>query len=297
MMKSLRGVSIALFALLTLAPVCLAADEPTPTPAADTTQATTPATTPETPAPAPVVAPTPAPAAAAPTPPPDAPKYGIPGQGSLGGSIGLSRFHADADYTHTRDGGGTGRDLWSTRDAAMRFAFASSIRYTWSNRMRWQVSPGFVWTGYKENSRAPFKTAYFPNDSLKDEYLTLVMPITAQVQLLHRTRTWLWHVGAGGGAYRVTVEQGRHVVQDPVTKRLHRGFYPGATAEIGAERFLKSLQSVSLEFTATSHLVFAERDEQFPSGFNSNIWSSEVRFGANYYFDPSANRKPRTALP
>lgn len=269
MMKSLRGVSIALFALLTVAPACLAADEPTPGAAAGTPAAE-----------------------ASTTPPADPPRFGIPGQGSLGGGLGLSRFMADGDYTHTRDGRGTGRDVWATRDAAMRFAFAANLRYTMSRRLRWQVSPGFLWTGYKENSRAPFKTAYFPNDSLKDGYLALVMPATAQVQLLQRTKNWLFHEGVGGGAYRVWLQQNRRVVKDPVSRRLHKGFYPGFSAEFGAERFLRAMPSVSLEFSAASHLVFAGRDEQFPSGYNSNVWTAEARFGANYYFNPRAQRKP-----
>jgi len=287
MMKSLGGVSIALFALLTGVPVCHA-DDATPAASADSS-ATIAA--PETP---------PAPVAPAPTkpskPPREEPKFGIPGQGSLGGGAGFSRFLADADYTMARDGGGTGRDLWGTRDAAMRFAFAANIRYTMSKHWRWQVSPGFLWTGYQDNSKAPFRTAYFPADSLKNEYLTLVLPISVQLQMLQRTHGWLIHEGVGGGAYRVWIEQNRHVVKDPVSRRLHRGFYPGVSGEIGAEHFLKALQSVSLEFTAASHLVFAERDEQFPLGFNSNVWTSELRFGANYYFTPNP-KKQRPALP
>jgi len=153
------------------------------------------------------------------------------------------------------------------------------------------VSPGFLWTGYKDHAKAPFETDYFPGDSLKGRYLTLMMPVQAQLQLLQHTKGWLFHEGVGGGVYRVWIEQDRHVVKDPISKRLHTGFYPGVTAEIGGERFLKSLSSVSLEWSAASHLVFAGRDEQFPSGFNSNVWTSELRFGANYWFTPGAPKK------
>ena len=273
MMKRVRGVSIALFALLTVVLVY--------------------------------------PAAAAKQKAPKAPKvakvrhekvkaapdsvrsraFALPGRASLGGSAGLSRFLADADYVKQRDGGGTGRDLWGTRDAAMRFAFAAHLRYALSNHLRWQVSPGFLWTGYKDHAKAPFETDYFPGDSLKGRYLTLVMPVQAQIQLMQRTGGWLFHEGVGGGVYRVWVEQDRHVVKDPITKRLHTGFYPGVTAEIGGERFLKSLTTVSLEWSIASHLVFAERDEQFPSGFNSNVWTAEARFGANFWFTPGAPKK------
>ncbi len=268
MMKSLRGVSIALFALLTAVSACLPSGALAQSSGSGAASSA------------------------------DGPKFGNPGQASFGGSAGLSRFLGDGDYTHARDGGGSGRDLWGTRDAAMRFGFAAHLRYTMSKHWRWQVSPGFTWAGYKKNSPAPFKTAYFPNDSLKDEYLTLVMPVSAQLQWLQRGKNWLFHEGVGGGVYRVWVQQDRHVVKDPLSRRLHRGFYPGVSAEFGAERFLKAMPSVSLEFVAASHLVFAERDEQFPLGFNSNVWTSEIRFGANYHFSPlTAKKKPATILP
>lgn len=271
MMKRVRGVSIALFALLTVVLVCPAdaAKKPPKPPKMPKVHAEK------------VKAPSEAKSSA----------FALPGRASLGGSGGLSRFLADADYVKSRDGGGTGRDLWGTRDAAMRFAFAAHLRYAWSNRFRWQVSPGFLWTGYKDHAKAPFATDYFPGDSLKGKYLTLVMPVQAQIQMLQRTKGWLLHEGVGGGLYRVWVEQDRHLVKDPVTKRLHTGFYPGLTAEIGGERFLKSMPAVSLEWSAASHLVFAERDEQFPSGFNSNVWTAEARFGANYWFNPGVPKK------
>lgn len=279
MMKSLRGVSIALFALLTVVPACLAADE-TPAAAPADSSAAPPAAAPAAPAPA---------ATARPAKP--EPKFGIPGQASLGGGAGFSRFLADGDYTQARDGGGTGRDLFGTRDAAMRFAFAGKLRYTMSRHWRWQLSPGFLWTGYQRNSRAPFRTAYFPEDSLKDNYLALLMPVSLEIQFLHRGSNWLFHEGVGGGVYRLWIEQNRHVIKDPQSLRLHTGFYPGLTGEIGAEHFLKTLSAVSLEFTLASHLVFAERDEQFPLGYNSNVWTSELRFGANYYFTPNPPKK------
>lgn len=256
MMKSVRGVSIALIALLTAASACFAADPPA-TGAPSTTGSL----------------------------------WGQPGQASLGGGMGLSRFMADADYTSSRDGGGKGRDLWGTRDAAMRFAFAANLRYTASKHTRWQVSPGFLWAGYKDNARSPFRTDYFPTDSLKGKWLTLVMPASFQFQFLQRGQKWLFHEGVGPGVYRVWVEQDRHVVKDPATKRLHRGFYPGATAEFGMERFTRVLPAVSIEVSAASHYVFAERDEQFPSGFNSNLWTVEARIGANYHFNPRVQKK------
>jgi hypothetical protein len=310
MMKCARGLSIALFALLTAASACLAAGESTKT-QSDSLAAppdsvpVTPILTPDSAAVAPALTTTPATTAATPAgtkkgkkpknagdgKPAESAKFGNPGQASLGGGLGLSYFLGDADYTKERNGPPGDRDVWDTRSAKMRGAFAANLRYTASNRWRWQISPGFLWTGYKDNARAPFRTDYFPNDSLMGNWLTLVMPAHAQIQMLHHIGPWLIHEGVGGGAYRVWIEQDRHVVKDPVTKKLHRGFYPGVTGEIGAERFLKAMNSVSLEWTAASHLIFATRDEQFPSGFNSNVWTAEVRFGANYHFNPTAAKK------
>ncbi len=278
MMKSVRGVSIALCALLAVVLACPAHAASKPkTPAAKHEKAPKHEKASHEKAVPDSTAPSHA--------------FAFPGHASLGGGLGLSRFLADADYVKSRNGGGTGRALWGTRDAVMRFAFAASVRYAWSNHFRWQVSPGFLWTGYKGHAVAPFQTAYFPGDSAKSKYLTLVMPANVQIQLLQRHSGWLFHEGAGGGLYRVWIEQNRNLVKDPITERLHNGFYPGITGEIGGERFLKAMPSVSLEWTAASHLVFAERDEQFPSGWNSNVWTFEVRMGANYWFNPGVPKK------
>jgi hypothetical protein len=216
---------------------------------------------------------------------------GAPGQGSLGGGFGFSSFLADGDYTLSRDGTGTGRDVWKTRDASSRFAFAADLRYQASKHVRWQLSPGFLWAGYNKRAPIPFRTNTSPTDSLKGKVLTLMLPISAQIQLCQRTKNWMFHEGAGPGIYRIWLEQNRRVIKDPVTKKLHVGFYPGGSAEIGAEYFLKSQTAVSIEFTATSHFAFAQRDEQFVSGFDSNVWTAEGRIGVNYHFDPRALHK------
>jgi len=205
--------------------------------------------------------------------------------------MGLATLLADADYTNSPPTDG----VYGDRDVSLRMAFAANFRYTWSKHFRWQVSPGFLWVGYSDKALMPFKTAYFPTDSSKGDVLTLVMPVSFQIQYLYRTRAWLFHGGGGPGVYRVWVEQKRHVVEDPTTHKLHDGFYPGVSGEIGGEHFLKSLPAVSLEFSAASHLIFAQRDEQFVNGWNSNLWSLEVRFGANYYFDPTPPKKASSA--
>jgi hypothetical protein len=337
MMKCLRGVSIALIGLLTVAACCLAADpppggasppnpspasaqpnptpSPPPAPPPSPTPAPAPTPPPEPPPPAPgtpILAPStpPAPptgttavdtlhtAAAAPArthapePPNSAHVAGGPGLASLGGGFGLGTLLADGDYSNSRETLPDGTGKWTDRDVSLRMAFGAAFRYTWSRHFRWQVSPGFMWAGYSDKAKMPFRTAYFPDDSIKGHVLTLILPVSAQVQLLQRTRSWLYHEGFGGGAYRVWVEQNRKIVEDPVTHRLHKGWYPGVTAEFGAEHFFKALPAVSMEFMTASHLIFAQRDEQFPSGWNSNVWTLEVRAGANYYFNPNPPKHP-----
>ena len=126
----------------------------------------------------------------------------------------------------------------------------------------------------------------FPEDEYKDYALTLLVPMTAQLQYVTRRGQWFYHAGLGPGLYRVWVQNHRKVLRDPVTYDLHRGLYAGGTFELGAERFLKSITTTSVELTWVNHLVFAQRDDQFPSGFNSNLMAMEWRVGVNYYFDP-----------
>jgi hypothetical protein len=212
---------------------------------------------------------------------PREPGYG-PGKGGIGFQLGASSFVADADYS---------------AGAAARFGFAAQFRYAMRRWVRWQISPGFTWAGYDANEPAPFRDPNFPADSTKGEYLTLLLPVSAQLQLVFQRGSWVYYAGGGPGLYRVWVENRRKVLKDPDTKRLHRGVYPGATAQIGAERFLKAFRSISIEFTVDGHWVFAERSEQFTSGFNSSLLAVGGRIGANYYFDLLGKRSPEPETP
>jgi hypothetical protein len=205
-----------------------------------------------------------------------------PHKGGIGGGIGFSRLVADADYS---------------QDAAGRFSFSGAFRYVMSQRLRWQVSPGFTWSGYTGGSIAPYLDPHFPTDVYlsgapkKEDMLTLMVPVSAQLQLTLRRGWWVYHVGAGPGAYRVWVENHREDLQDPASKNWHRGLYPGVTAELGAERFLRGLTTTSVEGVVGGHLIFAQRDDQFPSGFNSNLLPLDLRFCVNYYFDMTRRKK------
>jgi len=61
--------------------------------------------------------------------------------------------------------------------------------------------------------------------------------------------------------------------------------YGGASAEIGYERFMKSLPNTALEVTGAVHGAFATSDDKFPSGLNGNPIYAELRVGAHYYYD------------
>ena len=253
-------VSTALLAVLAVAP-CLAQDAPTPSPT-----------------PAPTPAPT---AAAAP-----APRTGAtPGRGGVGGMIGGSSFY-DKGFFSSEE---------YSKGSLPRFDFSGQFRYVMSSRFRLQVSPGFTWSAYSKKEPPPFVDINNPGDTTKENYLALLVPISAQLQMTFGKAPWVYHVGAGPGVYRLWVQNHRKVLVDPATFRLHRGVYLGFTLEAGAERFLKALPNTSVEVSAVHHQVMATRDEQFPTGWNSTVNVVGLRAGVNYYFD--VNRPKKSELP
>ena len=222
-------------------------------------------------------------------PPPPAAKPGIPSigtgatprRGGIGGQIGGSAFYGQEDY-------GTG--------ALPRFDFEAHFRYVFTNRWRAQFSPGFTWSAYSDKEKPPMTDIHFPSETTKKRYLTLLTPMTLQAQFTWHIGQWLYHLGAGPGLYRVVVENHRKVLQDPITFRLHRGVYTGYSAELGAERFLKTLPSTSIELSIADHHAFVTRDDQFKGGWNSNLSGAGVRMGANYYFDVDRKKPPELPL-
>ena len=200
----------------------------------------------------------------------------VPRKGGVGGGVGYSKFIKEGDYSE----GATGR-----------FSFSGAFRYVAGPHLRWQVSPGFTWSAYTVGSRAPFTDPQVPGDTTlagdpkKDQFLTLVAPVTAQIQITQRRGWWLYHLGAGPGLYRVWIQNHRKVLEDPVSHNRHKGLYLGATAELGAERFLRGLTTTSIEGVVAGHLILAQRDDQFPSGFDSSLVPLDFRLCLNYYFD------------
>ena len=217
-----------------------------------------------------------------------------PRKGGIGGQIGASYFRFDRAF---------GLDWFGdySAGAETRFSFSGQFRYVFTPSFRGQVSLGFTWAAYSHDYRAPFSDPNFPTETGKGSYLTELLPVSVQAQYVMKRGWWLYHAGAGPGVYRAWVENHRKVLKDPESLKLHRGLYPGASAEIGAELFLKSITTTSIECTVAGHLAFAKRPDDFIHGFNSNLMALEARLGVNYYFNvggaPKKSTEPLPGLP
>ena len=205
-----------------------------------------------------------------------------PGRGALGAAAGGSQMVVDADYS---------------KGAQPRLAFSGLFRYVITPRWRWQVSPFYSWAAYKTATVLPLRDPNFPADDTKDRLLTQVVGANAQLQFMLTSGPWRWHAGVGPAAYRVWIENRRKLLADPVTFERHSKIYPGAAAEIGSERFLKSLPNTSIEMAAGMHFVLSDDGKVYPSAFNSNLGMVELRLGANYYFDFGPRKPAVPALP
>lgn len=204
------------------------------------------------------------------------------GRAGIGGQVGISTFWADGDYSE---------------GALARPAFSGHFRFLMTDNLRWQIAPGFTWSGYSSSVPMPVPDGNFPNDVTKGTNLVLLLPVSGQLQYLVNRGKWSYHLGFGPGVYRIWIQNRRQVLVDPVTFRKHRGFYAGFTGEIGVERFMKALPSTSLEFTVATHHVMATRDDQFPAGYNGTLRATEIRVGGNYYFDTSRLKPKKEDLP
>jgi hypothetical protein len=98
-----------------------------------------------------------------------------PGKGGVGGQFGGSYFGFDRMF-----GNGWFGDY--SKWAMPRFSFAGQFRYVSSKHWRWQVNPGFTWNAYKTSTSLPLTDPNFPDDKVKDRVLTLLVPVTAQLQ-------------------------------------------------------------------------------------------------------------------
>jgi phosphoribosylformimino-5-aminoimidazole carboxamide ribotide isomerase len=169
-----------------------------------------------------------------------------------------------------------GADADYSEGASSRPAFAGHFRYVVSPHFRWQISPGFTWSGYSSKLKMPVPDGNFPADTQKSTNLVLLLPMTFQLQYLVHTKRWHYHLGAGPGVYRLWIENERVPLVDPVSFFRHQGLYAGVSGELGVERFVRALPSTSVEACVASHWVFAQRDDQFPTGYNSFLAATEV---------------------
>lgn len=214
------------------------------------------------------------------------PSY-APGKASVGGSFGVATFRPD----------GMLGSAWFgdySNGAITRFSFAGQFRYAMNSWLRLQAGPGVTWCAYKGDAPIPFEDPRFPEDQSKKDFLTVMVPVSVQAQYVMKHGWWLYHVGFGPGLYRLMVENHRETLKDPVTLDLHRGVYLGVTGELGVEYFLHSLTTTSVEMALVGDVPFAERADQFPSGYNSNAMALSLRVGANYHFSPGVKKKETT---
>lgn len=192
------------------------------------------------------------------------------GRGSIGGQLGGSLLVADGDYSE---------------GAQPRFSFSGHFRYVMSPAARWQFTSLYTWSAYANDVDLPFADPNFPADTKKDRMLTQMAGASMQYQRVWGAGRTRWHLGVGPALYRVWVQNRRKLLKDPDSKALHNGLYGGASAEIGYERFMKSLPNTALEVTGAVHGAFATSDDKFPSGLNGNPIYAELRVGAHYYYD------------
>jgi len=206
----------------------------------------------------------------------------VPGRGAIGGQLGGSLFWAEGDYS---------------KGAKPRMAFSGHFRYVLNDHVRWQASPGFTWAGYTGSLPIPVPDGNYPQDLTKKTNLTLLLPMTFELQWMMHTKKWHYHLGAGPGVYRLWIENHRIPLVDTASFVVHRGLYPGFTGEFGVEHFVRQLPSTSVEACVTTHYVFAKDEKKFPAGYNGNVGVTEIRIGANYYFDMGRLRRKSTELP
>jgi hypothetical protein len=215
-----------------------------------------------------------------------------PGKGGIGVQIGLSTFRFDRNLFGSDWFG----DYSLGAKSRPRFAFAAQFRYVARPWLRLQLGPEFTWASYLGDQPIPFPDVRFPDDQTKGQFLTNFVAIPLEAHYVMRRGSWLYYGGGGPGIYRVWVENNREVLKDPATFKLHRGLYAGVSAHLGAEKFFGELNSTSVEFAFGGNLAFTERDDQFKSGYNSNVGNLGIRIGGNYYFHTAGEKqKPAEA--
>ena len=195
-----------------------------------------------------------------------------PGQGSLGGSIGLPRFLTDNDMSEGQK---------------PRVMFRFHFGYVFSEKLRLSLRGGFGWVGYAAvPAPFPLQGGSGSIDVTKVDQLTTLAPFTLALDYTIRTSEgWLFYGGIGPGLYRWNILNDRRTVHDPVTFERFIAFAPGIEIEVGAEHFLPANRNVGLEFFSTYNYMLSADEDRFPSGYNGNHSWIDLNFGVNVYFN------------
>jgi hypothetical protein len=199
-----------------------------------------------------------------------------PGTGSLGGSLGVPIFLADSD---TKTG------------QVPRLLAMVDFQYVFSPHWRLAAQFGYGWIGYKDWAPSPYPvrdpdTGGYVNTM--QDVLTKFQPVSASMLYAPKGQAGKWgpYVGGGVNLTRMEIVNKRKRIQDPATfdEWVNWGF--GVQALAGAEYYIPSKRTVSLDFSAHWSYLFSKNTTDFPSGFTDNDSYLSFNFGVNVYFWP-----------
>ena len=109
-----------------------------------------------------------------------------PGQGSLGGRMGVPYFLSDHD---TKDG------------QRPRLMFTANFGYRFSPGWRLMTDVGFGWIGYRDETPTPYKVVTTTDSvSTKQDLLTKIVPINVTLIKVLRPSAKRWSPYVGFGA-------------------------------------------------------------------------------------------------
>ncbi len=215
----------------------------------------------------------------------------ITGRKMLGGSVGTSLMIGDWEYrTHARP------------------RITGDAMFKWGLRPRWALvgTFGYGWNSYTDEE------LWLSSDAYADvrveqglgpepvEKVAVVAPFTVGGEYRFGQDVWVPYVGAGLGVYQLNVYFDGRVAEDPRTLADHRTYNFGLYGRAGIEQFLS--ESVSLDYEALLHVLFAEDREKFPfpngadlakygddfHAYGGDAQFVQVRLGLRYYWGGKA---------
>jgi len=198
------------------------------------------------------------------------------GMGSLGANVGVPIFLSDSD---TKTG------------QVPRLLAQADFQYVFSPHWRLAAQFGYGWIGYKDGIPSPYPLIDPDTGGLvytMQDVLTKFQPLALSMLYAPKGQTGKWgpYIGGGGSITRMEIVEKRKRIQDPATfdEWVNWGF--GVQVLAGAEYFIPSKRTVSLDFSARYNYLFTKNTENFPSGFTDNDSYVNINFGVNVYFWP-----------